>query len=319
MRPFFQRLALSVVTGVIFIYWSELAFWARPYAGTTLAEMAPTTIAYSVAAYLFLAVVSSFQARTPPAIFLAGALFGWFVEGVIVQTMVEDLPLSISFTGLAWHASITVMLGWWLIPRRLTGQRFGSLALLSGAIGLIYGFWSLTWWVETPPPSPPVDFAVYVFRTTLLLAAAYALAFRLRVEPFAPSRLEWICLSALVLFYFAFVTVPAAPLTLLVLPPLGALALVALRTLFRRQSDTVLEARLAHTPPLRAYAPLLLIPASATAVYALAFALGVRAATGIVLYLVATPLGFLLFGWSCWRAFSRGRPPPVVTESVDAG
>jgi hypothetical protein len=43
MRPFFQRLALSVVTGVTFVYWSELAFWARPYAGTTLAEMAPTT------------------------------------------------------------------------------------------------------------------------------------------------------------------------------------------------------------------------------------------------------------------------------------
>jgi peptidoglycan/LPS O-acetylase OafA/YrhL len=319
MRPFVQRLSLSVATGVIFVYWSELAFWARPYAGTTLAEMAPTTIAYSVAAYLFLAIVSSFQARTPPAIFLAGALFGWFVEGVIVQTMVEDLPLSISFTGLAWHASITVMVGWWLIPRRLAEQRLGKLALLCSAIGLIYGFWSLTWWVETPPPSPPVDFAVYVFRTTLLLAAAYALAFRLRAEPFAPSRLEWLGLSAMVLLYFAFVTVPAAPLTLLVLPPLGALALVALRSLSRRRSDTTLEVSRTPAPPLRAFAPLVLIPASATAVYALAFALDVRAATGIVLYLVATPLGFILLGWSCWRAFSRGKPAPVVTESVDAG
>src|SRR3972149_3865881 len=37
MRPFFHRLALSLVTGVIFVYWSELAFWARPDAGTTLA------------------------------------------------------------------------------------------------------------------------------------------------------------------------------------------------------------------------------------------------------------------------------------------
>ena len=39
MRPFFHRLALSLVTGVIFVYWSELAFWARPYSGTSLAEI----------------------------------------------------------------------------------------------------------------------------------------------------------------------------------------------------------------------------------------------------------------------------------------
>jgi hypothetical protein len=319
MRPFFHRLALSFVTGVIFVYWSELAFWARPYAGTTLAEMVPTTIAYSVAAYLFLAVVSSFPARTPPAIFLAGALFGWFVEGVIVQTMVEDLPLSISFTGLAWHASITVMLGWWVLPRRLAEQRFGNLALLSGAIGLIYGFWSLTWWVETPPPAPPVDFALYVFRTTFLLAVAYALAFRLRLDPFAPSRLEWIFLSALVLLYFAFVTVPTAPLSLLVVPLLGALALVGLRNLRHRQPGAPPEAPFARTPPPKAYAPLFLIPVSATVVYALGFGLSVRAATGIVVYLVATSLGFLLLGWSCWRAFSPGKASPAGAEAGDGG
>ena len=317
MRPFFHRLALSLVTGVIFVYWSELAFWARPYAGTTLAEMVPTTIAYSVAAYLFLAVVSSFQARTPPAVFLAGALFGWFVEGVIVQTMVEDLPLSISFTGLAWHASITVMLGWWLIPRWLAEGRIRPLAAISVSIGLVYALWSMTWWVEAPPPTPPADFAAYVFRTTLLLAAAYALAFRLRMNHFSPSHLEWICLTALILLYFAFVTVPTAPLSVLVLPPLAGIVLLGLRNLRRRQSGAATGTPSERPPRFEAYAALFFIPVTATAVYALGVSLGVHAPTGIALYLVTTPLGFLLLVWSLWRAFSRRAETRLLTDAVD--
>ncbi len=49
------------------------------------------------------------------------------------------------------------------------------------------------------------------------------------MDRFTPSRLEWICLSALILLYFAFVTVPTAPLSLLVLPPLAGLVLLGLR------------------------------------------------------------------------------------------
>jgi hypothetical protein len=317
MRPFLQRLALSLVTGVIFVYWSELAFWARPYAGTSLAEMAPTTIAYSVAAYLFLAVVTAFRARTAPAVFLAGALFGWFVEGVIVQTMVEDLPLSISFTGLAWHASITVMLGWRLIPRLLAEGRARRLAALSAAIGLGYGIWAMTWWVEAPPPSPPAEFAAYVFRTTLLLAAAYALAFRLRRGRFTPSRLEWIFLSALILLYFAFITVPTAPLSLLVLPPLAGLVLLGLRTLRRGAADAPAGIPAGRPPHFEAYAALFLMPVAATAVYSLGLGLGVYAPTGIALYLVTTPLGFVLLAWSLRRALFRGPAPPALPEAID--
>jgi hypothetical protein len=317
MRPFLHRLTLSLVTGVIFVYWSELAFWARPYPGTSLAETAPTTIAYSVAAFLFLALVSAFQARTATAVFLAAALFGWFVEGVLVQTMVEDLPWSISFTGLAWHASITVMLGWWLIPRWLAEARIRPLSALLVGIGLVYGLWSMTWWVEAPPPTPPADFAAYVFRTTLLLTAAYALAFRLRMDRFTPSRLEWLCLTALILLYFAFVTVPTAPLSLLVLPPLAGLVLLGLRNLRRREAGASAGTSTGRPPQLRAYAALFLIPVTATAVYALGYGLGIRAPTGIALYLVTTPLGFLLLVWSLWRAVSRRAAPRALSEAVD--
>lgn len=305
MRSLFHRLVLSLATGVIFVFWSEVAFWARPYSGTTLAELAPTTIAYSVAAYFFLATASAFRARSAPGIFLAGALFGWFVEGVIVQTMVEDLPLSISFTGLAWHASITVLVGWWLFPRALARGRVRRLVTLSAAVGVVYGLWAMTWWVEAPPPTPPVEFGAYVLRTTIVLAAAYAIADRLRVPRFAPSRFEWAVLGGLVLAYFAAVTVPAAPLSLVIVPPLFALALAGLRRLKNRDVFASEETSLPHPPPA-AYATLLVIPFAATTIYTLGFRLGVDLPTGIALYLIATPLGFGLLAWSLWRAFSPG-------------
>lgn len=315
MRPFLHRLALSAVTGVVFVYWSELAFWARPYAGTSLAEMAPTTLAYALAAYLFLAAISAFRASTAATVFLCGALFGWFVEGVIVQTMVEDLPLSISFTGLAWHASITVLLGWWLIPRWLSQGLVRRLAGWSAVIGLVYGWWAMTWWVEAPPPSPVINFAAYVFRTTLILIGAYALAAQLQLDRFSPSRFEWAVLTLLITAYFLLVTVPTAPISLLVIPPLTGLVLVALqRGLRRGPSDDPV------TPPrgrlqVTSLAALLVIPLTATAVYAFGHTAGLRFPTGIVLYLFSTPLGFALVGWSLWRAFRRHRGFRTLPET----
>lgn len=317
MAAFWRRLALSLATGVIFVYWSELVFWARPYPGTSLAEAAPTTAAYSVAAYLFLTIVSAFRARTPAPVFLAGALFGWFVEGVIVQTMVEDLPLSISFTGLAWHASITVLVGWWLIPRWLQGDRRQrrSLALLTTAVGAAYGAWAMTWWIEAPPPTPPPAFAFYTLWTTLVLAAAYALASRLQMDAFRPTRLEWVVLAGVVLVYFAFVTVPSAPLSLVVLPPLMALALAGLRRL-RRTADEVNPLTPGARPQIGACAVLLLLPLAASAVYSLGWLAGIRFPTGIVVYIVTTPTGFILLAWSLLQAFGRGTRALRRSESV---
>lgn len=315
MRSFIQRLALSLATGVIFVFWSELAFWARPYAGTSLAEMLPTTIAYSLAAYLFLAAVSAFRVRHAAGVFLAGALFGWFVEGVIVQTMVEDLPWSVSFTGLAWHATFTVLMGWWLIPRWLGEGRVARNLAILGGIGAAYGLWAMTWWVEAPPPTPPLDFGAYVLQTTAILAAAHLLSHRIRLERFAPSRLEWAVVGTLVFAYFAFVTVPMAPVSMVVLPPLVGLVVAGLWRM--RPFDGGGPASAAHgaSPPPVAYAALFALPIAATIVYALGFHLGPNVPTGVALYLITTPLGFALLGWSLWRAFSR-RGLPSTAESA---
>ena len=58
-------------------------------------------------------------------------------EGIVVQTAYEDLPLSLSFTGLAWHALISVWVGWYAVRRALFSGLKATL-LLSAIIGFAY-------------------------------------------------------------------------------------------------------------------------------------------------------------------------------------
>ena len=97
-----------LATGYILFYYSELVFWARAKPTDSLPNWISTWLAYSLLAFVFLAIVARFRVHTIWALFLAGAVFGWMTEGIVVQTTYEDLPLSLSFTGLAWHALISI-------------------------------------------------------------------------------------------------------------------------------------------------------------------------------------------------------------------
>jgi hypothetical protein len=236
MRNLLRRLCLAVVTGYIFVYYSEYAFWARPLDNIRLPDALWLLLTYSFAAYIFLTLVVTFRVRTFAAIFLAGALFGWLVEGVIVQTLYSLLPISISLTGLSWHALITILVGWnamqWLFR---TGTWWRTLIVAAG-IGAVYGLWAIWWWIDAPPATSFTDFAVYVFATTTLLVCAYWLAGRLSRRQFAPTRIEIIGALLLVVVYFALVTFPLQPLALFILPPLVLLVLLTL--LRNRRNET---------------------------------------------------------------------------------
>jgi hypothetical protein len=311
MKVWLKRLVLAVVTGYIFIYFSELAFWARPIEGTTLPGMLALLLPYSFAAYLFLATVSAFRVRTLAAVFLAGALFGWLVEGVFVQTAYESLPLSISFTGLAWHALLTVLVGWWALQWALRASVWRAL-WVSMLVGGVYGLWATSWWAESPPVTPLPAFAVYTLATTLVLMIAYWLAARLRVPRFAPSRLEWVVMLLAILVYFALVTVPQQPLALVVLPPLVALVLFALWHNWHTETRDDALATLYASPPIHVGRVMALwtLPLAANATYGLLLALDIRFPANIVLYLITTPLGFVTLIVALVRTF-RARKPLV--------
>ncbi|HEY7019548.1 MAG TPA: hypothetical protein VH349_00425 [Ktedonobacterales bacterium] len=313
MIAFLKRILLALLVGYVFVYFSEMLFWARPLESTTFPGILGTILVYAFAAWLFLAVVTAFRVRSLAALFLAGAVFGWLIEGVFVQTLYGELPISVSLTGLSWHALITVLFGWYLLQwslRFASAWRTLGIAILAGTIA---GAWSLTWWAETGERTPIITFATYIGVATLCLILVYWLISLLRVSAFRPTLVETVIVLLLALAYFALVTIPAQPLALFILPPLLLVVLVTLYHNRRVETRANLLVLLAAYPVRIANAlALLAFPLAATAVYTLAFETGFSFNTGAIVYVVTIPAGFLLFIWALIAVWRRRRVHPAV-------
>ena len=309
MRSLKQIIGI-LATGYILMFYSELMFWARVRPDDSLPNWLSTWLAYSLLAYVFLSILARFQVDTIWGLFLAGAAFGWLAEGLVVQTAYEDLPLSISFTGLAWHALISVWVGWGAVRKALSAGP-GATARLATLIGCGYGLWAISWWLEPDGGmAAPLDFAAFALVGSLLLVLAYWLAERCLPEGLTSSRKTEIVVGVLFLLYFIFVTVPAAPLAAVILPALLLVLYLALRR-GRSQMGENREIERLPTPPIR-YLGLLALPLAASLVYAAAFALGLRWHSNWVVYLVTTPAGFIVLAVSLVKAWRRQAPAPEV-------
>ncbi len=171
-----KSVLLILSTGYIFMYFSNIFLVTCP-PGNYFKDWFVTWIAYSLIAFIFLVLVTYFRVKNICSLFLAGAIFGWIAEGIVVQTAYDMLPLSISFTGLAWHALITVWIGWYAIQKSLLSTDTWSILKLSTAVGFFYGFWAINWWLEPDGGVSSVpEFATFSFITTSLVILAYWLA-----------------------------------------------------------------------------------------------------------------------------------------------
>lgn len=300
-----RPLAGILATGFILVFYSEFVFWARVRPGDSLVGWAGSWLAYSVMAFVFLSLLARFRVATVWALFLAGAAFGWLLEGLVVQTTYENLPLSISFTALSWHALITIWVGWYAVRRALlAGPR--SILLWAAAIGLFYGFWAISWWVEPDGGvAHPLDFARFALLTSLLLIVAYWVYDRTVPSFFVPNRIAEIAVALLLAVYFVLVAVRAAPVAAILLPALLGALFLALRHNRRLAGQGSLLDSPARTAKPWHYLCLLALPLTATAFYSAAFFLDLRWSTNWFVYLITTPLGFVLLFVSfikIWRA-----------------
>lgn len=299
-----KNILLVLSTGCIFVYFSERLFWARIRPEDSLGEWLSVWIAYSLMAFVFLAIITHFRVKNLWALFLAGAVFGWLDEGVVVQTTYEMLPLSISFTGLAWHALFTVWIGWYAIQNSLRASASFSTLKLAAVIGLCSALWAVTWWTEPDGGISSLgEYSILSLVTTLLVIAAYGLANWSASEPFAPNRWAAFIISGAFILYFLFIAVPSVPLALIVLPILLGLAYLGLRRNWEKETDGSLLDRFHGRISIWRFISLLALPAASIAVYAAAQALELRWQTSLVFYLITTPLGFLLFGISLYKTW----------------
>ncbi len=304
-----KNLVFILSTGYIFLFFSEHLFWARIRPDDSWVNWLSTWVAYSLLAYVFLALVVYFRVRSLWALFLTGAVFGWLAEGVVVQTTYEMLPLSISFTGLAWHALITVCAGWYGLQKALLSASMWSSTKYAALIGFIYGLWAIAWWLEPDGGISPVpQFALFTVCITVLVMTAFWLANWSSSAPLRWNRrVVWVVLGVFLL-YFALVAVPAVPIAALVLPALLGLAYLGLR--HNRQAQHEPGSLLDQFSPCvraRNFVGFLALPVVAVAVYSLAMSLNIRFHTNQVLYFIVTPAGFILFGMSLYKTWRAAR------------
>ncbi len=307
-----KSVLLTLSTGYILMYFSEHLFWSRIRPGDSITGWFATWIAYSLMAFIFLVLVSYFRVKTLWSLFLAGAIFGWIGEGIVVQTAYEMLPLSISFTGLAWHALIAVWVGWYAFQKSLLSSNPRSILKLSIGVGFCYGLWAINWWLEPDGGVSSVsEFAAFSFITTLLVILAYRLANWSSSASLILNRWIIIFISSIFLLYFCFVTIPAVSVAAIILPLLFGITFLALfQNRINESEGSFLDMYGERIPFLR-YLSLFVLPATGVLFYALAVTLNLRWHTGWILYLITTPLGFLLFGVSLYKIRQRKSVSPL--------
>jgi hypothetical protein len=327
MHTWRQRVLLALLNGYIFVYYGEFVFGATPdREGMHALDLLLTWAVYSLGAYLFLCLVACFRARRWEAVFLAGACFGWWIEGIIVQTTygsaATPFPFSISFTGLAWHALLDVLIGWYWVRRLLAQNNVAKTLGAAAAIGAFYGVWAIFWWTEPPAPMQALleggqtgllfwRFFGFALLSTALLVVAYWLAHRITPADFVPTHMELGLLGGLTLLYFVAVTIPAAPRALWVLPPLLGLTLWALAR--NRKHEDRADAIVAWRAPVQIanYLGLFMIPLVAALIYLGALALNLRLYTNLPIFVLSTLAGLALWILSVYRLLRLRAAPDI--------
>jgi hypothetical protein len=317
--------------GAVSWAWSEVGFWAHFRADDNAAGWVLTWLLYALAAATVARVLVRFPARVGASLVLAGALYGWLVEGVVAATVYLAPPFSFIWTGVAWHGLLTVVVGWWALPRAL--HRGGSRAVgWCALVGAVWGLWSVGWWGAPPDDgqlaaAPQLgSYVVFVAIVTGATAAGYGLmsAFSLRPDDLR-SRTMTIATLVLLGVWGLLVVVLPLPWAPLVLAPLLLLAWASMRRLDTHASNEPPPEVASATPPLgfdpgvpwRQLGPFAALPATAVATYAV-LAPFAPASTGsgpfyVVFVAVVGALsvaGAVALAWALWHAW---RPHRAVT------
>lgn len=307
----YQKVLFVLANGYILLFFSEMMFWGS----FNIKELPMTWLAYSVIGFVFLTAVVHFRIQEKWGLFLAGALFGWLAEGVLVQTTYEELPLSLSFTGLAWHALLTIWLGWYWLPQALRQGSAWQVVRRAGATGVLFGLWLLMWQVEIHPAQTPTPgtFVWFALLSSVGLGVSYWLLHRLDGAYFQVSRKEITAVTSLLLLYFALQTVPVAPVALVVLPLLLLLLMVPLQKA-RPENGRSLLADISGPLALKNLLGFAALPTSAIVTFSVATWLQIPPYSHYVLYAITTPLGFILLGMAIFKQWRRKSRETAVTN-----
>ncbi|MCH7669570.1 MAG: hypothetical protein IIC71_10310 [Acidobacteria bacterium] len=101
MRNIAQRLLATFGLTVATVAISAAAFWVRWRAEDSVASYVELVLMYMIPVWLTRVAIEKWRLKDRRLLFVAGSLFGWMVEGVLVAATYEALPLSVSWTAFA--------------------------------------------------------------------------------------------------------------------------------------------------------------------------------------------------------------------------
>jgi hypothetical protein len=287
----------SLALGAIGYYGSEALFWGFPPEGITPLIWLATIVTYALVGACALAAVIWTGLGGWRAAFLGGALLGWLIEGVVVDTAYEAFPFQLVWVPLAWHATVTGLIVFGLLRTAASGPVFGQVALLI-AVGLGGAAFSGFWPTERPvlPPAPRIF--LYQIASGLVAVAGFAAFGRLGALPRPPVWVLLVVPCLALAVWLAKSAMDPRPVRLLV-PLLLAVTLWAMRRLGDNADDEIPSA------PLSRHMRFMIIPLILAPVAAFVVRGTPGIPSGAVAVLTLSPIGLFLWLWLVFRAFRQ--------------
>ncbi len=287
------------VLGYLLAFYSEFLFYGQRSDPTLpeppLTDLISLWIAYTAMAYLLLSIIRYFRVQSLPALFVAGAAYGWMLEGMVVATLYQSLPLTISFTALAWHAPIDVVLGLSWMPRLLQEASLWKTAGAMLGMGVVWGIWMLWPWYEIGNGMDAGAFLGFGLLSTAALLPAYWLLGRQQLTDFQPRRIPLLILSVLLAILYLVNGLTNYNAAALILPILLLVCWGGLAHSRRREPPGDLLPALSGKPRPVNLALLMLLPLSAFTTYRSFLGNGWILPSNVLLGLTASVGGAALF------------------------
>lgn len=170
-----QLLAFLYLSSLVIVMGSERIYWY--WGGVTVDSILGLALAYSLPVAAGLWALALTRGTGLHHVVLAGAVFGFVVEGVLTPIIYADglLPLfAAMFVG--WHGIVAFVGLWYLVRKWLLAGRTTLLGAVTAAIGMAWGLWArAAAATETLEPEEIAGLAAEGIDTSILSPAEFTL------------------------------------------------------------------------------------------------------------------------------------------------
>lgn len=183
---------------------------------------------YTFFSYAMLIAIQYFNVSTIWGLVLAGALFGWWTEGIIIPVVYEAIPITIIWPSIGWHVLVDVLIGWYVLRQILKANKWYVTLIMTSLLGTFWGIWATWFWTESGYYIQTSHFTMYTFFTSALLIGAYWIMDQCTFASLQISKLEVVFFTILSVLLLILLSIRYGILPWIVLGPLIGLTLFAL-------------------------------------------------------------------------------------------